>query len=52
VILPRKSPVEQTQEVERLVSDALEKLDQVRYALTALESRLKEQAEPPDGDDG
>ena len=38
-----KSPVDQTQEIERLVSDVLEQLDQVRYALQTLEQRLQEQ---------
>ncbi len=38
-----KSTVDQTQEIERLVSDVLEKLDQVRYSLQTLERRLKEQ---------
>jgi hypothetical protein len=52
-----KSPVDQTQEIERLVADVLEQLDQVRYALQTLEARLKEQGraaasgehEPPSG---
>ncbi|HXR13981.1 MAG TPA: hypothetical protein VN740_04910 [Solirubrobacteraceae bacterium] len=39
-----KSPVDQTQEIERLVADVLEMLDQVRYSLQTLESRLKEQS--------
>ena len=48
-----KSTVDQTQEIERLVADVLEKLDQVRYSLQTLEARLKDQrpadaAEPSD----
>jgi hypothetical protein len=45
-----KSTVDQTQEIERLVADVLEKLDQVRYSLQTLEARLKDQS-PPAGDD-
>jgi hypothetical protein len=36
-----KSTVEQTVEIESLVSEALEMLDQVRYSLKTLEDRLK-----------
>jgi hypothetical protein len=39
-----KTTVDQTQEIEKLVADVLEKLDQVRYSLKTLEERLKEQA--------
>ena len=39
-----KTTVDQTQEIERLVANVLEKLDQVRYSLQTLEERLKEQA--------
>lgn len=39
-----KTTVDQTQEIERLVADVLEKLDQVRYSLQTLEARLKDQA--------
>ena len=46
-----KTTVDQTHEIERLVADVLEKLDQVRYSLQTLETRLKEQsaagAQPP-----
>lgn len=41
-----KSTLDQTQEIEKLVADVLEKLDQVRYSLQTLETRLKEQARP------
>jgi hypothetical protein len=41
-----KSTVDQTQEIERLVADVLEKLDQVRYSLQTLETRLKGTAPP------
>jgi hypothetical protein len=44
-----KSTIDQTQEIERLVADVLEKLDQVRYSLQTLEARLKDQR-PPTGD--
>ena len=36
-----KSAVQQTVEIEDLVSEALEMLDQVRYSLKTLEDRLK-----------
>ncbi len=36
-----KSAVEQTVEIESLVSEALEMLDQIRYSLKTLEDRLK-----------
>jgi uncharacterized coiled-coil protein SlyX len=36
-----KSTVQQTVEIEDLVSEALEMLDQVRYSLKTLEDRLK-----------
>ena len=39
-----KTTVDQTQEIERLVADVLEKLDQVRYSLQTLEARLKDSA--------
>jgi hypothetical protein len=39
-----KTPIDQTQEIERLVADVLEMLDQVRYSLQTLEVRLKEQS--------
>ncbi|HEY1777714.1 MAG TPA: hypothetical protein VGG41_16280 [Solirubrobacteraceae bacterium] len=42
-----KSTLDQTQEIERLVADVLEKLDQVRYSLQTLEKRLKEGAVGP-----
>ena len=44
-----KSTIDQTQEIERLVADVLEKLDQVRYSLQTLETRLKDQR-PPTGE--
>ncbi|HEX4035723.1 MAG TPA: hypothetical protein VHX66_14865 [Solirubrobacteraceae bacterium] len=50
-----KTTVDQTQEIERLVADVVEKLDQVRYSLQTLETRLKEQslgATPSARDDG
>ena len=36
-----KSAVEQTVEIESLVSEALEVLDHIRYSLKTLEDRLK-----------
>jgi hypothetical protein len=36
-----KSAVDQTVEIESLVSEALEMLDHVRYSLKTLEDRLK-----------
>jgi hypothetical protein len=36
-----KTTVEQTVEIESLVSEALETLDQIRYSLKTLEDRLK-----------
>lgn len=36
-----KSAVQQTVEIEDLVSEALEMLDQIRYSLKTLEDRLK-----------
>jgi uncharacterized Fe-S cluster-containing protein len=36
-----KSAIQQTVEIEDLVSEALEMLDQVRYSLKTLEDRLK-----------
>jgi hypothetical protein len=48
-----KSAVQQTVEIEDLVSEALEMLDQVRYSLKTLEDRLKAvpaQARPVEGD--
>ena len=45
-----KSAVQQTVEIEDLVSEALEMLDQVRYSLKTLEDRLKAaaaQSRPP-----
>jgi hypothetical protein len=44
-----KTTVDQTQEIEKLVADVLEQLDQVRYALKTLETRLKEQSRTDDG---
>jgi len=38
--------IHQVEEVEKLVQDALVKLDQVQYALRTLEARLKER--PPE----
>ena len=35
--------IHQVEEVEKLVQDALVKLDQVQYALRTLEARLKDQ---------
>lgn len=37
--------IHQVEEVEKLVQDALVKLDQVQYALRTLEARLKDQRE-------
>jgi hypothetical protein len=45
-----KTTVDQTQEIEKLVADVLEQLDQVRYALKTLETRLKEQSSRTDDD--
>ncbi len=45
-----KTTLDQTQEIERLVADVLEKLDQVRYSLQTLEARLKDQ-KPAEGGD-
>ena len=49
--------IHQVEEVEKLVQDALAKLDQVQYALRTLEARLKDQkehsqraGEPPAGE--
>jgi hypothetical protein len=45
-----KTTVEQTVEIESLVSEALETLDQIRYSLKTLEDRLKAaaaQSRPP-----
>ena len=45
-----KSELEQTVEIESLVSEALEVLDHVRYSLKTLEDRLKAaqaQSRPP-----
>jgi len=47
-----KTTLDQTQEIERLVADVLEKLDQVRYSLQTLETRLKEQASDARRSDG
>ncbi len=45
-----KTTVDQTQEIERLVADVLEKLDQVRYSLQTLEARLKDPARESAGE--
>ena len=37
--------IHQVEEVEKLVQDALAKLDQVQYALRTLEARLKQAGE-------
>ena len=37
--------IHQVEEVEKLVQDALVRLDQVQYALRTLEARLREQRE-------
>ena len=42
----RSVTIHQVEEVEKLVHDALVKLDQVQYALRTLEARLK--ASPPE----
>ncbi len=43
--------IHQVEEVEKLVQDALVKLDQVQYALRTLEARLKDQTKrAPDPD--
>jgi hypothetical protein len=42
-----KTTVEQTVEIESLVSEALETLDQIRYSLKTLEDRLKAVAPEP-----
>lgn len=41
--------IHQVEEVEKLVQDALAKLDQVQYALRTLEARLKSQREQAPG---
>jgi hypothetical protein len=38
----RSVTIHQVEEVEKLVQDALVKLDQVQYALRTLEARLKD----------
>lgn len=46
--------IHQVEEVEKLVEDALIKLDQVQYALRTLEQRLKagQHARPTDSESG
>jgi hypothetical protein len=46
---PDSVTIHQVEEVEKLVEDALVKLDQVQYALRTLEERLKaaKSADPP-----
>ena len=41
--------IHQVEEVEKLVEDALVKLDQVQYALRTLEARLKDRGEQASG---
>ena len=41
----RSLTIHQVEEVEELVQDALERLDQVQYALRTLQQRLKDQKE-------
>ena len=42
--------IHQVEEVEKLVQDALVKLDQVQYALRTLEARLKDRPKEGPGD--
>jgi hypothetical protein len=43
VIEKAKTASEQAKEIEKLVSDALDKLDQAGYGLRLLQDRLKDQ---------
>jgi hypothetical protein len=45
-----KSPIEQLEEIDKLISDGMDKLHQASWALRSLEKRLREQDADPGRD--